>query len=102
VELAGLGPNPALMGDSLVPLLRDPAASFRGATVMTYGRNNHAVRTADYRFIQYADGSEELYDHRNDELEWKNLAGDPKYKAVLEGLRKWIPGQNAEDAPKGE
>ena len=100
LELAGLGPNRDLMGDSLAPLLRDPAADFRAATVMTYGRNNHAVRTPDYRFIQYADGSEELYDHRNDELEWTNLASDPRYEEIVEGLRKWIPDENAENAPR--
>ncbi len=100
VELAGLGANRALMGDSLVPLLRDSSASFRAATVMTYGRNNHAVRTPLYRFIQYADGSEELYDHRNDELEWKNLAQEARYKGVVEGLRRWLPSENAEDAPR--
>ena len=99
VELAGLGPNPALMGDSLAPLLKDPGAKFRGAAVMTHGRNNHAVRTAEYRYIRYEDGGEELYDHRNDELEWKNLARDPNYSKVLEGLRAWIPKENAEDAP---
>ena len=99
VELAGLGSNAALMGDSLVPLLKDSKASFRGATLTTYGRNNHAVRTPEYRYIRYADGSEELYDHRNDELEWKNLAQDPGYAQVLAGLRKWLPAENAENAP---
>jgi arylsulfatase A-like enzyme len=102
VELTGVGPNHALMGDSLVPLLEDPKADFRGATVMTYGRNNHAVRTAEYRYIRYADGGEELYDHRDDEYEWKNLAKDPRYEEVITGLRKWIPSENAEDAPTGK
>ncbi|MEZ5363177.1 MAG: sulfatase [Bryobacterales bacterium] len=100
VELAGLGPNAALMGDSLTPLLADPKAPFRGATVMTYGRNNHAVRTAEYRYIRYADGGEELYDHRDDEYEWKNLAKDSRYEEILEGMRRWIPKENHEDAPQ--
>jgi arylsulfatase A-like enzyme len=100
VELAGLGPNGALMGKSLVPLLRDPKAEFRHATLTTHGRKNHAIRTPLYRYIQYSDGSEELYDHRTDELEWKNLAKEPRYEPILEGLRKWIPNENAPDAPR--
>jgi hypothetical protein len=32
--------------------------------------------------IQYADGSEELYDHETDPNEWNNLANDPWHKKL--------------------
>lgn len=66
VDLCGLPPRPELEGRSLVPLLKNPQAEWQTPTVTTHGRNNHAVRSADWRYIRYANGDEELYDHRTD------------------------------------
>jgi arylsulfatase A-like enzyme len=49
------------------------------------------VRSRNWRYIRYADGAEELYDHRNDPGELENLAGDPDHAAVKAELAKWIP-----------
>ena len=62
---------------------------------MTYGLGNHAVRTDRWRYIRYADGTEELYDHENDPNDWTNLAREPQYKKVIEEHAKWIPKTNA-------
>ena len=43
------------------------------------------------RYIRYADGSEELYDHSNDEYEWKNLAGIADYSSVKFELARHLP-----------
>lgn len=98
VELAGLPQQEGLDGRSLVPLLRNPAMNWQPA-VMTHGRLNHAVRSEAFRFIRYADGSEELYDHRVDAMEWTNLAGDSNYAAVKRDLAKWLPETNVPEAP---
>ncbi len=100
VELCGLKTNNALMGESLTPLLADAHAKWERPALTTHGRLNHALRTPLYRYIRYADGSEELYDHRKDPYEWKNLARDPAYKAVIEGLLPWLPSEDAPDQPK--
>ena len=55
------------------------------------GRGNHVIRDADYRYIHYRNGDEELYDHRTDKYEWTNLAADPKYDDVKERLKKYLP-----------
>jgi hypothetical protein len=60
---------------------------------------NHSIRTARWRYIRYRDGSEELYDHRTDSLEWKNVAGEAEFQEELRGLRKWLPVVNAPDPP---
>ena len=62
---------------------------------MTYQRGNHAVRSERWRYIRYADGSEELYDHQSDPDEWVNLAGKPEHEAVMANHRKWLPKQEA-------
>ena len=35
-----------------------------------------------------------LYDHSQDEYEWKNLADDPAYAAEIEELRRHLPEKN--------
>ena len=98
-ELAGLPPKEGLEGHSLVPQLNDPAAPREWPAVTTHNRNNHGVRTEGWRYIHYADGSEELYDMRNDPNEWSNLAGDPAHAVRIEELRRWLPARNAKPAP---
>lgn len=98
LELAGLDSPQELDGRSLVPLLRNPDLPWR-PTVTTYGRLNHAVRSESFRFIRYADGSEELYDHRVDPMEWTNLASDENYLAAKRELARWLPDTNAPEAP---
>ena len=55
--------------------------------------------TEQWRYIQYADGSEELYDIQQDEYEWNNLAGKEGYKPVLDDMRKRLPGKVEPPAP---
>ena len=87
VDLAGIEAPDSLDGRSLVPLLRDPERRWQ-PSVSTYGRGNHSVRSEDFRYIRYADGTEELYDHRVDPMEWTNLAADANYQ---EEKRKLAP-----------
>jgi arylsulfatase A-like enzyme len=100
VELCGLPKKDGLEGASLVPLLKDPRAKWDRPSITTHGRNNHAVRTEQYRYIRYADGSEELYDHAADPLEWKNLAKDPVFEKVKQELAGHLPTTSAPDAPR--
>ncbi len=99
-ELCDLPIGKHLEGRSLVPLLKDPQAPWSKPAITTHGRNNHAVRTARWRYIRYADGSEELYDHDADEMEWHNLADDPAYADVKRELARFLPRVNAPDAPQ--
>ena len=52
-----------------------------GYRVYDYG--NFTVRDDRYRYIVYADGEEELYDTETDPNQWTNLAGDPRYDAMV-------------------
>jgi uncharacterized sulfatase len=91
VELAGVPRVGGLDGTSLLPLLRDPAQrvrtgalSFRKAKAPPLGVS---VRTVRYRYTEWPDGSEELYDHASDPDETRNLARDPAAAAALGQLR---------------
>jgi arylsulfatase A-like enzyme len=99
LDLAGVKENPATEGVSLRPLLADPSADWDRPTLTTHGRNNHAIRGDRYRYIRYEDGGEELYDHRNDPMEHRNLAGEESLVEVKAGLAKWLPEQNAPNDP---
>ena len=91
LELCGLPPMAALEGRSLRPQLRDARAARVQPALTTHNQGNHAVRSARWRYIRYADGSEELYDHHTDPHEWHNLASQPGTKAVREEHRAWLP-----------
>jgi len=99
LELAGLPADDACDGASVVPLLRRPEAPWSRPALMTYEPGNHAVRTERWRYIRYADGTEELYDHRADPHEWTNLAGDPAHREVIARLRAHLPANEAPRAP---
>jgi arylsulfatase A-like enzyme len=96
-ELAGLDVPRHVEGRSLVPLLSDPSREWDFPVVTTYGYDNHAVRTDRYRYIRYADGSEELYDHASDPNEWMNLASDSAYDELKAELRSALPAKNTAD-----
>jgi arylsulfatase A-like enzyme len=88
LELCGLPPNDKVMGRSLVPLLKNPDMTW-DFPALTYGRDGSvSIRTADYRYIQYGDGSMELYSHQTDPHEWMNLVADPDSAGILRMLQE--------------
>ncbi|MEM8912158.1 MAG: sulfatase [Planctomycetota bacterium] len=91
LELCGLPADPLCDGQSLVPLLRDPNADWDQPALMTYMRGNHAVRSNRWRYIRYADGTEELYDHTADPNEWSNLAGRERWRHIITSHARWLP-----------
>jgi choline-sulfatase len=95
IDLCGLPPRSDLEGISLAPQLKDPSTPRTRPAITTHNQNNHGVRSLRWRYIRYADGSEELYDIENDPHEWHNLAGDPRYQSIIEEHRRWLPQVNA-------
>ncbi|OUT58611.1 MAG: hypothetical protein CBB71_12900 [Rhodopirellula sp. TMED11] len=94
-EVCGLPELAGLDGVSVSALLNDPAMVWTRPAITSHGPGNHAVRTDHWRYIHYANGDEELYDHRIDPNEWNNLAADPSFQQTLESLRRWVPTQDA-------
>jgi arylsulfatase A-like enzyme len=91
LELCELPARSDLEGHSLVPQLKNSCAAREWPAITTHNQGNHGIRTVDFRYIRYADGSEELYDLKSDPNEWTNVAGNSKYAETKSRLAKWLP-----------
>ncbi len=90
-ELCGLAAPVDLQGESLVPILKDPAASVKQAAYTVVLRRGeeigHAVNMDRWHYVAWPDGAEELYDLKNDPDELINLARSAEHEAVLEEMK---------------
>ncbi len=102
IDLCGLSKVEKLDGVSLVPLIHNPNMEWDRAVLSTWYYKNHAVRSENWRYIHYRDGSEELYNHQSDPGEHINLASDPQYEKIIEEHKKWIPENDALPAGTSE
>jgi uncharacterized sulfatase len=77
-EACGLKPPAGLAGKSIRPLLTHPTATVKDAafTLVTRGKMafGQSVRTDRWRFTQWSDGAQELYDEERDPEENHNVA----------------------------
>lgn len=99
LELCGLPENPRLEGHSLTPQLAAPNALRAWPAITSHNQGNHAIRTDRWRYIRYADGSEELYDLQGDPNEWTNLASREEMQEQKLRLAKWLPTIDSPLAP---
>lgn len=95
LELSGLSAREQNEGRSLVPLLQDPHAAWRDAVLTTYAKDNHSLRGERFRYIQYQDGTQELYDRAADPNEWTNLANRPEHAETIAKFREQLPATSA-------
>jgi arylsulfatase A-like enzyme len=112
VDLCGLPDKPngdgngrVLDGHSLRPLLADPVEGtwdgppvalsvIEGGEPVEIGeiapvnRQHFTVRSRHWRYCLWANGEEELYDHRTDPHEWRNVAANPEHAKTKVELRE--------------
>ena len=93
VEMCGLPPKAGLSGISFAPQIEDPSCA-RPPSI-TANEKGFSIRTNRWRYIAYHDGSEELYDHDVDPMEWINLAGLPEFAAIKKELSAFVPKNTA-------
>ncbi len=100
LDLAGVERPASTQGSSLVPLLEDGKDQWRSDFLFQYfneasnprrmQREIQGVRNKRWKYIRTSDEEvpEELYDLKNDPIEYKNLVNDPAHRATLNALRK--------------
>ena len=99
VDLIGSEKTEQLEGVSLLPQLEDASAKRERPAITTHNAGNHGIRSENWRYIVYADGSEELYNMVEDPNEWTNLAGNPEYADVIAEHKKFVPTGDLPPAP---
>ncbi|MCC9609533.1 sulfatase [Blastopirellula sp. JC732] len=99
IDLCGLPAKGDLEGLSLTPQLQDAKAERERPAITTHNQGNHGIRTEKWRYIHYADGSEELYDMQSDPQEINNLADKPELAEVKKELASWLPKVDVHAAP---
>jgi len=101
LDLCGIEPPKThkLDGISLKSILHGKTTERGQPVVVTHGANNHAVITADYHYIRYRNGAEELYDKKADRYQWYNIANKPEMKSAIEQLKQYLPTDEAENIP---
>lgn len=99
-DLAGVPVPKHAEGINIKPLLANPRALWTQPALVTHLRGNHAVCTADWRYIRYADGTEELYSERTDPNQWTNVAAKPLMADIKKQYAKFLPGREADPVPE--
>jgi arylsulfatase A-like enzyme len=94
-DLCALPKRSDLEGLSLQPQLKDAKTVRARPALSSHNPGNHTVRSERYRYIHYADGSEEFYDMQQDPHEWTNLAKDSRYADQIADHRTWLPKRDA-------
>ncbi len=83
-ELAGLQVPQEVQGVSLVPVLREHDASVKNGAISF--NKGFSLRTDDWHYMRYTDGTAELYDMKADPNEFTNLATNRDYTSVLKEM----------------
>ena len=91
IDLCRLTSRTDLEGISLAPQLHDASTQRERPAITSHNQGNHGIRSERWRYIRYADDSEELYDLQADPREWTNLAAKPKHASVIAEHRRWLP-----------
>ncbi len=101
IELCGLPDRDVLDGRSLMPLIKNHDKRWPFPSVTTEAPGSFTVNDENYRYTKYNDGTEELYNLKNDPMEWVNLIRlkDKKALRAKAKLEKWMPKTSAPGLP---
>ncbi|QDU88259.1 Arylsulfatase [Pirellulimonas nuda] len=101
-SLTGIPKPEHVEGLDITPLLKAPDAPWQTPALTTFHKGNHSLQQGQHRYIRYADGGKELYDHSQDPYEWTNLAGDPSQAELIRRFEASVPKSEAEELPRGK
>ncbi|MCF8379211.1 MAG: sulfatase [Bacteroidales bacterium] len=103
IELCNLPEKALLDGKSITPLLKNPELEWSPA-ITTQGPGSFSVISPDWHYITYEKGGEELYDLKNDPMEWENLTRSES-RTIIEAktyLQSFLPDSYADKLPQSD
>jgi iduronate 2-sulfatase len=90
-ELCGLPVPNTVKGKSLQSLLKNPSQPIHDSVLTHITRgpkmSGFGLRTNRWRYIEWSDGSMELYDQENDPGEWYNLSTKAESQSILAEMK---------------
>jgi iduronate 2-sulfatase len=98
-ELCGLKIPTTCEGTSMVPLLADPARTWKNAAFSQYPRGKtmgYSIRSGKWRYTEWVDRrtggvmGRELYGHSDGPVAIRNLAGKPEHAETVDELSKML------------
>jgi iduronate 2-sulfatase len=99
-ELAGLAAPGGLQGASLVPVLKNSGERVRDHAYTVVRRGpaelGRALHGPKFTYIEWPDGTQQLYDAANDPHEYVNLAAKPEHAAALATMKALLAKRRAE------
>ena len=99
-ELTGLAAPTGLQGTSLVPVIRNtgPRKRDHAYTIVVRGadRIGRALHAPAFTYIEWPDGSQQLYDAVTDPHEYQNLATKPEHAATLATMKTLLANRQGE------
>jgi arylsulfatase A-like enzyme len=109
VDICKLESAPESDGKSILPVLNNPKTKWDAAAYSVYARGKKimGVTTTDgkWRYTEWRNSTTheilgvELYEHKNSLLAFENLAGQAKYKKVVDKMRQLLELQFPKDKP---
>lgn len=81
-DLTNLSIPASVQGTSLLPILKDPSREVKKGALSFAGGTSW--RTKHWAYMQYKDGTKELYNMQNDPEQFTNLASHPDYQEILQ------------------
>ncbi len=105
MDLTGIESPDHVVGKSLKPVFENNNFKTRNSA-LTRWRNGYSIKTENFRLTKWGENGElgyELYDHKNDKEELKNLVSNPNYSLLLDSMKIEIDIRiaNAKLKPKG-
>ena len=105
MDLTGIELPDHVVGKSLKPVFENNNFKTRNSA-LTRWRNGYSIKTENFRLTKWGENGElgyELYDHKNDKEELKNLVSNPNYSLLLDSMKIEIDIRiaNAKLKPKG-
>lgn len=95
-EIANISPPATIDGTSLLPLLLNDVPEWHDSILLEvfWGKKTDAntpvaaIRTVQWKYVEYASGEKELYDLVNDHYEVDNLALEERYSTLIDELKQ--------------